>query len=783
MDKHFTALAANDGCHGRIRPCETSRDYRKEALRQCGAFADLDEAALSVIAEEMEACPIEPGTLLFEQGQQAQFLYIIHRGCALMFLPWGDEELPLVTLGPGDLFGEADYFENSERGASAKGLEAGECLRLPFDSIPGLFQRVPQLYPKFMAQRLSETSRRFRQSLQRSRVAERSLRHMNEFLDLSDMSAIDGGSEGLIKRIVHMASKVMKADRASLFLLDPHSGELWSKVAQGEGTRRITIPRGKGLAGHALTSQQILNIDDVYQDPRFNQATDQQTGYRTQTMLCGPVKSVSGQCVGVIQVINKLVGTFTEDDVSLFRAFSHQAAVAVENFHLFSQLRHSNERMLVMLDVLKAVTSTPNLPALIGKVIEKTITIMACERASFFVLDHCRNELWSLKAVGDELEEIRFPAQRGIGGHCAMHNTVINVTDAYQDTRFNPEIDQRTGFKTRNLLACPVCDADGRVVGVVEGINKIGRAFDTDDEDLIVAIASQIGEALKKAALLEELQRSNHSLTSSNLNLEHAVNERTRELKAANKRLQTSNAALKDLNERKSEFLGIAAHDLRNPMANISQLADILMENASLPPTEALLAPEQQTEFIEMIRTSAKAMLTSLDDLMNSESLDSGSPQLNLQSVEISEALRLVVDMNQPNAKRKSIHLSLTLPDEPLRIQADPSRLREVLDNLISNAVKYSPEGKRVWISLKPLSGSQKRVQISVKDEGPGMQAADLASVFGKFKKLSARPTGGESSSGLGLYIVKKLVELHGGCVWVESIYGQGATFYVEFPA
>ncbi|MEY4487558.1 MAG: hypothetical protein RIQ79_66, partial [Verrucomicrobiota bacterium] len=524
-------------------------------------------------------------------------------------------------------------------------------------------------------------------------------------------------------------------------------------------------------------------IADVYADPRFNRETDIETGYRTKNMLCGPVKNARGRCVGVIQVINKLVGSFNDEDIALFRAFSHQAAVAVENFFLFQQLRTSNQQMEVMLDVLNAVTATGNMAALIGKVIEKTITIVACERASFFVLDRAGDELWSLKAVGENLEEIRFPASKGVAGKCVREDRLLNIPDAYANAEFNPEIDQKTGFRTRNLLVVPVHDRAGAVIGVVEAINKIGSPFGEHDEDLIQAIASQLGEAIKKASMLDELKKSNLSLSSNKLDLEREISRRLDELHASNAALLIANRELKEISERKSELLGIAAHDLRNPMGAISQLTDLLTEHCAARSEGGTLAPGEEAEFLEMIQTSARTMLATLEDIMNTESLDAATPRLMPECMDFGAAVLGVVGMNRPNADAKSIHVSVTLPEVPVNIHADPRRLREVLDNLISNALKYSPPGLRVWVSVERLERKDERVRLSVKDEGPGLQSSDLKRVFGKFQKLSARPTGKESSSGLGLYIVKKLVELHAGTVWVESVHGQGATFYVELPA
>lgn len=755
------------------------------ALRACPAFASLKDPDLRTLADVLVGQSLPADAFLFRAGEPASSLFIVVSGALTTFWPWAGEEITLTEHGPGELLGEAEYFEKGDREVSARATVASKVLAMPYDRLPKMFSQLPELYPTFLAQRLGETQRRFRESVARGRLAQRSLQQINEFLDLSDPKMLAEGSEGLIRRIVHLAAQVMKADRASLFLIDPRSGELWSKVALGlgEGDGRITIQPGQGIAGHVLQSGETINLADAYADPRFSPETDRRLGYRTKSLLCGPVISSKERLVGVIQVINKNAGTFDENDLVLFRALSHQVSVAVENFHLFNELRQSNERMSVMLDVLGAVTSTRNVTSLIGRVIERTITAMACERASFFVLDPMKDELWSLKAVGESLEEIRFPSKLGIAGHCATHAEVVNVPDAYDDVRFNPSVDSRTGFRTRNLLAVPVRDRAGSVVGVVEAINRVAGAFTHEDELLLQAIGSQIGEALQKASLIDELQSANQRLLSVNLDLEKRVEERTKDLSHTNELLLESNEELKELMERKSEMMSIIVHDLRNPMANVMQLCELLTEANADDAGEHAIAPAQQREFIGMIRQCSAGLLATLEDMMNSASLDQGEVELKFSQLDAAEIVRAVIALNQANAARKCIHLSLTVEDEPLMIRADSHRLREMLDNLISNAIKYSPEDSRVWISLKPQMGSQPQIRFAIADEGPGIPAEELPKLFGKFQKLSPRPTAGESSSGLGLYIVKRLAELHGGGIEVTSIVGHGSTFFLTLPA
>jgi adenylate cyclase len=206
--------------------------------------------------------------------------------------------------------------------------------------------------------------------------------------------------------------------------------------------------------------------------------------------------------LGVVQVINKRRGVFNRQDEMLLKAFSHQAAVAVENFSLYRRMVASHERMAILLDVAISISQTLDLATLISKIVGRLTELLACERSSFFVLDHDAGELWSMEAHGSELKEIRFPASAGLAGHAATHAELVNVVDAYEDERFNPAFDRQSGFRTRSVLCVPVMSRDGRVTGVTQAINKRGAgAFDAEDVELLKAISSQLGVTVENAKL------------------------------------------------------------------------------------------------------------------------------------------------------------------------------------------------------------------------------------------------------------------------------------------
>ena len=155
---------------------------------------------------------------------------------------------------------------------------------------------------------------------------------LGRILEVAKALVAERDLDRLLKLIVQAAARVVEADRCSLFLVDKAKGELWSKIAQGVGTREIRFPMGRGIAGTVAETNTPINIADAYDDPRFNPDVDKETGYRTKSILCVPMRSLEGEVVGVLQALNKILGgTFTEEDEELLSALGGQAAVAVNN--------------------------------------------------------------------------------------------------------------------------------------------------------------------------------------------------------------------------------------------------------------------------------------------------------------------------------------------------------------------------------------------------------------------------------------------------------------------
>ncbi len=228
----------------------------------------------------------------------------------------------------------------------------------------------------------------------------------------------------------------------------------------------------------------------------------------------------------------------------------------------------------------------------------------------------------------------------------------------------------------------------------------------------------------------------------------------------------------------KSELLAIATHDLKNPLSAIAGMAGLMLRLKRKP--EAKASADDELEMLDSIHAAAKHMGEIVRGILSNEGLEQGGVVFRPAPLDLAALVREVVRFNAPYAARKRIALEAAVP-ETLPVVADAGLLREACDNYVSNAIKYSPADTGVRVALRPPEAGGE-VEFSVQDAGPGLSEADQAKLFQKFRKLTARPTGGESSTGLGLSIVKTIAERHGGTVGCESTLGQGARFWLRVP-
>ena len=362
----------------------------------------------------------------------------------------------------------------------------------------------------------------------------------------------------VLTRLMALITEAFDADRSSLFLYDAETRELFSRVAQGDIVDEIRFPADAGIAGSVFHSGEPAIIHNAYADPRFNSAVDSETGYHTHNILCVPLRTRSGDVIGVTEVLNKRQGDFTSADCALLQAFTTHTTSVLETAQLSDRARDSQREEARILEVTQAVSSELNIDRLLRKIIGIATDLLDAERSTLFLHDALTDELWSRVAEGLAEREIRIPSRLGIAGQVFTTRSPVNIPDAYADPRFNPEVDRKTGYRTRTILCVPVLNKHGLPIGVVQVLNRRGGPFRVRDQRRLEMLAAQSAIALDNARLFREvLDERNYSE-----NVLRSLSDAVLTLDNLGNVVKLNEAASRLLRVRASEILGASARKL-----------------------------------------------------------------------------------------------------------------------------------------------------------------------------------------------------------------------------
>ena len=338
------------------------------------------------------------------------------------------------------------------------------------------------------------------------------LHQYSALLDVAQRFASETSLDILLPQVIKVITAALGAEVATLFLFDPDTDELWSRVARGVGVDEIRIAAGKGIVGSVFRSGEVLNIPDAYADPRFNPEVDLETGFNTRSIVCVPLRNREGDLIGATQVLNKKQGTsggeeFNDADIALLTTITTHAASALEMAQLVRRAERARAEEARMTEIMTAISSEISLDAVLAKIASGATQLLGAERSTIFLYDGSNDELWSLVAEGAGVKEIRIPDGTGIAGAVIHGEDVLNIPDAYADPRFNPDVDRDSGFKTESILCMRIVNNHGEIVGVMQVLNHVGGPFTEEDERRLRAFASQAAAALENAELFDEVLR------------------------------------------------------------------------------------------------------------------------------------------------------------------------------------------------------------------------------------------------------------------------------------
>ena len=352
---------------------------------------------------------------------------------------------------------------------------------------------------------------------------------------------------------------------------------------------------------------------------------DELTGYRTQQILCVPIKNRREEILGVLELLNKRTGSFTPEDEEVLSLLATQIGIAMTNAQIYDGLRTSLDRLSRLMKVGAAISSELDLDALLRTISQTTSHLLQAERSTVFVVDPVKNELWSRVAEGLGNKEIRIPITAGIAGLVATTGNPVRISDAYQDPRFNPEVDKKTGYQTRSILCIPMRNRRGQVIGVFQVLNKRDGEFTPLDEQLLASLSSQAAVAVENAKLYEEVQRTL--------------------------------AQVQALDRMKTDFLNAISHELRTPLAPILGYTEILLAGGMGG------LPAGAVRGVQAIADSGKRLLNLIESLLAFIRLDQGEMALKRVPVNVSPLLSAVVEAFRARAAEQKLTLCLSAPD------------------------------------------------------------------------------------------------------------------------
>ncbi len=331
-------------------------------------------------------------------------------------------------------------------------------------------------------------------------------------MDLINNDALETLLEQLLDAFTVKIGQILQADRTTIFLVDSSKNQLWHKTAHaltGEDVE-VRLPMDAGILGYVATTGKSINVTEARSHEHFNSEVDEPPGYQIETILCMPIFSSKSQNepVAVVRLLNKAGNApFTEEDEQQFQTFADSIGIILESCQSFYVVARNQRGVAALLRATTTLGQSLDLETTLRAVMDQARDLMQADRSTLFLLNRETNELWTkvAKADGKTIVEIRIPANKGIAGYVASTGQPLNITDAYDDPRFDPSTDQQTGYRTRTVLCMPVHNAKGELIGVTQLINKNQGTFTASDEEFLRAFNSQAGMALQNSQLFQNV--------------------------------------------------------------------------------------------------------------------------------------------------------------------------------------------------------------------------------------------------------------------------------------
>jgi GAF domain-containing protein/CheY-like chemotaxis protein len=564
----------------------------------------------------------------------------------------------------------------------------------------------------------------------------------------------------VFETLAENAVRLCEADRALVFRVDGDRLRIVATYNTPPEFRAfieqnpITPGRGSGV-GRAAAERRTIHIHDVRADPEHTYAGRQMDPHRT--VLAVPMLRVA-ELLGVIFIYRHEVRPFTDSQIALLETFADQAAIAIENARLLTELQASTgeltrsvQELKALGEVSQALSSTLDLETVLNTIVSRANQLVGADGCSVWEYDD-RAETFNFRATDNLDEEVvevgrRAPIRRGEGnmGRMAITREPVQVPDIAEEGAYRGPLRDvllRTG--NRALLAIPLLRED-QLIGALTVNKKTPGEFSPELIDLLKTFAAQSALAIQNARLFRELE------------------DKGRQLQMADRH--------------KSEFLANMSHELRTPLNAIIGYSEMLQEDA------ADLGVEQFTDDLGKINAAGKHLLELINAVLDLSKIEAGKMELYLESFDVAGLVRDIAAVIQPLAAKNGNRLQVRCADDIGLMHADLTKVRQALFNLLSNACKFTEQGTVALTVIRDATPAQDWLVFGVADTGIGMTAEQLARLFEAFIQADAATTRRYGGTGLGLALSRRLCRMMGGDVTAASEAGRGSTFTIRLPA
>ena len=550
----------------------------------------------------------------------------------------------------------------------------------------------------------------------------------------------------VLDTLVESATRLCEAYNSVIFL---RQGERLSiRAHHGPiplGLSELRLIGPGWVTGRAVLAREPVHVHDLQASAQeFPEGAEMALRQGHRTTLAIPLIR-ENEAIGAITIRRTEVRPFSDKQIELVATFADQAVIAIENARLLNELRQSLQQQTATADVLKIISrSTFDLKAVLNTLVETATRV--CD-ADFGNIARPRDGgTFFIEATHGMSEEFiawidrrNYRVDRGSAiGRALLERKTMHIVDAQADPDYElSEVGKDEGFRT--LLGVPLM-REGVPIGVFGLGRRSVRPFTDKQIELVTTFADQAVIAIENVRLFDEIQ------------------DKSRQLEEAS--------------QHKSQFLANMSHELRTPLNAILGYSELMADGAYGEPSEKMLG------ILKRLESNGKHLLGLINDVLDLSKIEAGQLVLELSDYSVQDIAQTVRSTLEPLAADKKLAFKLELAPELPAGHGDGRRLTQVLINLVGNAIKFTDAGE-IAIKAEANNGS---FYVSVRDTGPGISAADQARLFQEFQQADNAITRKKGGTGLGLAISKRIIEMHGGKIWVESQFGRGSTFAFSLP-